>query len=388
MIKLLPRTSSSHTPRPWFGTLNLLPSSREEEEETKMCGEEQEQNTTQAMENRKRQSRSQLSVMLAEENESSHLPDHRALRAAPHPCAPNLVWRERVSQWYYDVVDYLGEARDTVYIAMNVLDRYCVMLSASSTSFALGERDYEIAAMTALFLAIRVRGTATLELPQLMGMSRLGVRIQEILAIGKRMTESLSWERRLMTPLNFVQAMLNLLDVSPCLKSSLFESASYLVEVSVCDAFFSGMHSCKVAYAAVSNAIGTGPQSRLPHSQCVEFHRHISKLLDNSNDDDEIGMLRMRLHQIYAQSEENRNSAPHVIPQDDDDDEAMMVVVPPRSAFRVVSSQRLTSPSSDTTTSDAAGTTTTTGSAKELHPTPKDERSVSPSPATRRGAFK
>jgi len=288
-----------------------------------------------AMEERQQGCRTQLAAMIGEEDESRGTQDHRALGSASHSCAPNLVWREKVSQWCYDVVDHLGESRDVVYLAMNVLDRYCVVRSSSSR--ALDERDYEIAAMTALFLAVRVTGRASLELPQVMRMSRLGVRVQEILEIGTNMTESLSWERRLTSPLNFVRAMLNLLDVSSELKESLSESATYLVEVSVCDAFFSGKHPFKVACAAVSNAIGVGPQSRVSHSQSSKFFH---ELLELHSSQEEISRLQMRLHHIYSQSEENRNACPHVIM--DDTDVAVVFVPPiPQGTIRVISSSSL-----------------------------------------------
>lgn len=286
-----------------------------------------------AMEGRQRSCFSHLSAMIGEEDKSRQSRDHRALQASPHPCAPNLVWRQKVSQWCYDVVDHLGESRDVVYLAMNVLDRYCVFRTT------LEARDYEIAVMTALFLAVRVSGNATLELPQLMNLSRHGVRMREILDIGKSMTDSLSWERRLVTPLQFVRAMVELLDVSRELKSSLSESASYLVEVSVCDAFFSGMHPFKVAYAAVANAIGSGPQSRLSDATSREFFRQLSKLHDAQ---EEISLLQSRLYHIYSHCMENRQSALHVIL--DEEDEAC-VVVPPRGGIRVVSAQGLYQPS-------------------------------------------
>lgn len=290
-----------------------------------------------AMEDRQRESRSQLAAMIGEEDESRGTDDHRALRDASHSCAPNLVWREKVSQWCYDVVDHLGESRDVVYLAMNVLDRYCVVRSSSSR--ALDERDYEIAAITALFLAVRVTGSVTLELPQVMRMSRMGVRIHEILEIGTNMTNSLSWERRLSTPLNFVRALLELLDVSPELMDSLLESASYLVEVSVCDAFFSGKHPYQVACAAVINAIGVGCQSRLSPGQSNKFFHHI---LEVHGAREEISSLQRRLHHIYSQSEENRNSSPHVIMDDEDGTLAVVVVPPiPQATIRVISSSSL-----------------------------------------------
>lgn len=275
---------------------------------------------------------SQLSAMIGEEDVSRATRDHRALEVASHACAPNLVWREKVSQWCYDVVDHLGESRDVAYLAMSVLDRYCVVRSSSTR--ALDERDYEIAAMTALFLAVRVTGRASLELPQVMRMSRLGVRIPEILEIGTSMTESLSWERRLLTPHIFVRTIIDLLDFPTELNDSLTETATYLVEVSVCDAFFSGKHPFRIACAAVFNAIGIGAQSRVSSSISDKFFHQLSDL---HNAKDEIDQLQVRLHHIYAQSEENRNASPHIIM--DDTDAATIIVPPiPHGTVRVISS--------------------------------------------------
>lgn len=331
-----------------------------------------------AMEDRQEERRSRLATMIDEEDESRRTNDHRALRDASHSCAPNLVWREKVSQWCYDVADHLGESRDVVYLAMNVLDRYCVVRSSSSP-VAVDERDYEIAAMTALFLAIRVTGCATLELPQVMRMSRMGVCVHEILEIGTNMTNSLSWERRLSTPLIFVRASLDLLDVSTELKNSLLESASYLVEVSVCDAFFSGKHPFKIACAAVINAIGVGSQSRLSQAKSNKFFH---QLLEHHGAQEEISSLQLRLHHIYSQSEENRNSSPHVIMDEENETTAVVIVPPIQGTIRVISSsslrQLLSNKSSKETTTTIVPETET--ELKRAHP---GEESPSPSKRAR-----
>jgi hypothetical protein len=326
-----------------------------------------------AMEGNEEESRSRLAAMIAEENESRGTNDHRALRDAAHSCAPNLVWREKVSQWCYDVADHLGESRDVVYLAMNVLDRYCVVRLSSSR--ALDERDYEIAAMTALFLAVRVTGCATLELPQVMRMSRLGVRINEILAVGKNMTNSLSWERRLTTPLSFVHAMLELLDVPTELKDSLLEAASYLVEVSVCDAYFSGRNPFTVGCAAVINATGVGTQCRLSQAQSDKFYH---ELLEIHGDREELTSLQLRLHHIYSQSEGNRDSSPHIIM---DEDSVSSAVVPPiaQGTIRVISSSFCHLPSNKISTE-----TITTTVVPETEPERVHLREESPSPFSKR----
>ena len=327
------------------------------------------------MEGHEEESRLRLMAMIAEENESRNTNDHRALRDASHSSAPNLVWREKVSQWCYDVADHLGESRDVVYLAMNVLDRYCVVRSSSSR--VLNERDYEIAAMTALFLAVRVTGITTLELPQVMRMSRVGVNIQEILEIGTNMTNSLSWERRLTSPLSFVRAMLELLDVPTELKDSLLEASSYLVEVSVCDAYFSGRNPFNVGCAAVINAIGVGTQCRLSQAQSDKFYH---QLLELHKDREEVSSLQLRLHHIYSQSEENRNSSPHVIMDDEDTVAAVVVPLIPQDTIRVISSSSLRLLSCNKIPTK----TITTTVVPETEPKRVHLREESPSPSSKR----
>lgn len=313
--------------------------------------------------------------MIEEEDESRKSPDQEALRETSSRCSPNFVWREKVSQWCYDVVDHINESRDVVYLAMNVLDRYCIVQSGSLT-----EREYEISALVALFLAVRISGSAALELPQVIRMSQCGARLSEILATGNRMTECLSWERKLHTPLQYCKAMMDLADLSPCLKTSILESACYLVEVSVCDAFFSGTHPFLVAYAAVSNSIGTGPQSRVAEpGRSVYLHRllHLWK-----GDQDQISSQQLRLHHVYSQSEENRDSCPHVVPDDDDgNDRAAWVgpIVPP-FGIRVVSSQRFI-PSSPITTCTPPPIKQVQESSSIKRQQEPNERAVSPTPS-------
>ncbi|KAL7527307.1 hypothetical protein ACHAXR_001892, partial [Thalassiosira sp. AJA248-18] len=61
----------------------------------------------------------------------------------------NELWREKICEWFYGVVDHFDFNREYVSVAMSYLDRYL----ASRT---VNRRVFQLAAMTALYLAIKL----------------------------------------------------------------------------------------------------------------------------------------------------------------------------------------------------------------------------------------
>jgi Cyclin, N-terminal domain len=282
-----------------------------------------------------------LSQMLEREVEMRRTKDHQALSLLSSRCCPNLIWREKVTQWCYDVVDHLNGSRDIVFVAMNILDRYSALHNLSATN----ERDYETAALTALFLSLRISGgRSSLDAHDLVRMSRLGVGIQEIVAVGKAMTGRLTWDSRILTPVDFCNSFVGLLPPSDTdtSRESILETCKYLAEISVCDTFFSGVAASKVAFAALLNSVGAGSLSRLSELERTTFFAQISALSGLDCDDDDVSALRARLHGIYNESQDNNQTGPHLI-LDSDDDMENVVSVPAPIATRVVSRERLSS---------------------------------------------
>mmetsp|Transcript_30771 Transcript_30771/g.89881 ORF Transcript_30771/g.89881 Transcript_30771/m.89881 type:complete len:576 (+) Transcript_30771:380-2107(+) len=108
-------------------------------------------------------------------------------------CSGHLtVWRERVAQWLYTVVDHVSADRCAVYNVLLLLDAYvdAVLLSVPRASCADDDVDvdvddvaivdaptYQLLAMSCLYLVLRMRGgdsgsAACLSVEQLVSMSR------------------------------------------------------------------------------------------------------------------------------------------------------------------------------------------------------------------------
>lgn len=224
----------------------------------------------------------------------------------------NPVWREKVTQWCYDVVDHLKENRTIVYIAMNILDRFTVKQEPGTN---LSDKNFELASLSALFLAVRIAGSGKLRLSQLLGMSRSAVAGKDIIAMGTRMIKTLSWSYRFVTPLEFVKAMCEELppSINDEIKQDVLDSASYFVEISVCDVAMSRKRASHTALAALLNALNENRSIELPSfNHAVES---ITKFMPESR---EVMQTRIHLRQMFNESSERQQVAsPHLIVDDD-----------------------------------------------------------------------
>jgi hypothetical protein len=257
--------------------------------------------------------------------------DHAKLNDTHLSCTPNPVWREKVAHWCYDVVDHLDESRSVVYVAMNMLDRFCAVSTTEENS--MDEQTYERASMTALFLAVRIAGSGNLCLQELTSMSRGEIKVRDIISMGTCMINSLTWEHRIVTPLDCVSVWLGL--ISQDLRSQrLLDSACYLVEIAVCDTSLSKSKASDVALAAVLNSLG-GPRS----TEAKNFAKAVKDASGIVLNTLEFSSLCARLQGIYSQSAESSNySGPHLVLDDEGDEPIQAAFCHSSTVVRSISS--------------------------------------------------
>ncbi|VEU38628.1 unnamed protein product [Pseudo-nitzschia multistriata] len=269
---------------------------------------------------------SRLQRMIAiERNDQLTANDHRALQGTKN-CFHNHIWRERVAQWCYDVVDYLEESRHVASVAMNIVDRYIAVLSedgSSSAPVVITEFDYEVISFTSLFLAIRVSGSnKELEISQLLELSSSpGVpQAKHIISTGNTMLEKLSWDREILTPNAFLHEFVGMLliqhdgEINPNDStrrekfSQMVDFALYLVEVSLCDIYFSNISSSEIALGALALAMicnqemfPTSCQNQTFFSRFLQtIYQHTSMDINSPH----MSSVISRLLHVYNQSQE------------------------------------------------------------------------------------
>lgn len=77
----------------------------------------------------------------------------------------NEVWREKICEWAYQVIDHFDFSREVVGVAIHYLDRYLATRIVSKKIF-------QLAAMTSLFLAIKLYEPGRISMTSMIDLSR------------------------------------------------------------------------------------------------------------------------------------------------------------------------------------------------------------------------
>ncbi|KAL7449160.1 hypothetical protein ACHAWC_001251 [Mediolabrus comicus] len=243
-----------------------------------------------------------------EVNELSTSNPNEGSSSQPASSQINELWREKICEWCYQVVDHFDFNREVVNVAMTYLDRYLATRTVN-------RRIFQLAAMTALYLAIKLFEPGKLRMASLIELSRGYFLAEHIVAMEDSMLQALSWHVHPPTPFAFCRDLTKLIsaDVTPRIRHDLSELARFLTELSVCDYFFVTRKPSSIAMASIINAIElTGPHKIDPRYKVQFLHQVVEAGLDIANDE-EIIQCYERLREMYI--------AGGYTPNTDDDEE-------------------------------------------------------------------
>jgi hypothetical protein len=77
----------------------------------------------------------------------------------------NEIWREKICEWSYQVIDHFAFSREVVSISIHYLDRYLATRPVNKKMF-------QLAAMTTLYIAIKLYEPGRLSMPSMIELSR------------------------------------------------------------------------------------------------------------------------------------------------------------------------------------------------------------------------
>jgi len=238
-----------------------------------------------------------LDILLAMlSNESSfHTPAHRArLEAA---CRGFLYTsllddttdhvndhdRAKMCDWYYEMADFLKIDRATVSRSLALLDRFMatpidpsVALSTRTTPSFASEEDitvteavisaskhrdvYQLVALTALFLSIKLFERLSIEPSHVSYLSRGRYTAQEVVKMESIMLHALEWKVCSAYKVDYINAYLDVvlskgdINTTHHLLSSFKDLANIQIQLSDYDSSYSFLKPSLVAFAAVNNA--------------------------------------------------------------------------------------------------------------------------------------
>eukprot|EP00555_Chaetoceros_dichaeta_P007199 CAMPEP_0198264542 /NCGR_PEP_ID=MMETSP1447-20131203/16207_1 /TAXON_ID=420782 /ORGANISM="Chaetoceros dichaeta, Strain CCMP1751" /LENGTH=324 /DNA_ID=CAMNT_0043953513 /DNA_START=83 /DNA_END=1057 /DNA_ORIENTATION=- len=172
----------------------------------------------------------------------------------------NEVWREKICEWTFQVIDHFDFNREIASISLDYLDRYLCTRTVNRKTF-------QLAAMTSLFLAIKLYEPTALRMSSFIELSRGYFKTEHIAFMESNILWTLSWHVHPPTPLNFVRNFIPLLEQSGCSSSvalEIKEVARFLTELSVCDYYFTTRKPSSIGLGALLTAFDSFDDATLP----------------------------------------------------------------------------------------------------------------------------
>jgi len=243
-----------------------------------------------------------LSLLLRQEAQvyppcKDYLEPMKAAAASSEVDPVSENWRRKLCEWAYEVVDHFNFDREVVFIALDYLDRF-VSKSSCDTVVPLPKKDYQLLAVTAIYMAIKIHGEVDsndgprrkLRIDAFYELSRKQFNVESIEKTERIMLQALNWNVNPPTALKFVSTLLSLCpkwqgggttSSHSSVLGGIYDVARYLTELSVCQSSFTfTTNTSLTAYAALvcalecSNTTTTKP---LPYQVRVLFLNNIAE---------------------------------------------------------------------------------------------------------------
>jgi hypothetical protein len=278
-----------------------------------------------------------IAILLFQEENEYKCIDYLVANAALRKKAAKPVdedCRVKMCEWCYQVVDFCKFRRETVGIGMSYLDRY---LCSEKGKSALGDRkEYQLVAMTCLYIAIKLHEPLEMETSLLADLSRGCYTEMEFANMEQKILEALIWRVNGPTALGFVLHFLSFLpeSVHDSVITTVFDYARYQTELAVADHAFVKLKPSLVGMAALMNAMEGMETTLLPAKVQSKFVRAVEKM--TSMDMDEVEEIQSRLSTLLISllSEDYTKQIDQAIEEEDDEEE---VEVGRKSASRAFS---------------------------------------------------
>eukprot|EP00568_Trieres_chinensis_P008532 CAMPEP_0183294874 /NCGR_PEP_ID=MMETSP0160_2-20130417/3035_1 /TAXON_ID=2839 ORGANISM="Odontella Sinensis, Strain Grunow 1884" /NCGR_SAMPLE_ID=MMETSP0160_2 /ASSEMBLY_ACC=CAM_ASM_000250 /LENGTH=312 /DNA_ID=CAMNT_0025456257 /DNA_START=33 /DNA_END=971 /DNA_ORIENTATION=- len=205
---------------------------------------------------------SRISVMKKQERENYRLGDYigqievLSLSRADMCDQIDEECRGKMSFWCYQVIDHCKLNRETVEIAMFYLDRF--LLSRYGERALKSRRKFQLAAMTALYIALKLHEDVTVGPKTMCTLSRGSYSDKDFVEMEVRMLVALQWHVHPPTSSAFISHFLLLLPTDILSESELaqiLEFSKHQAEVAVNEYYFVPIKSSIIALAAISNSL-------------------------------------------------------------------------------------------------------------------------------------
>lgn len=218
----------------------------------------------------------------------------------------NLLWRDKICEWCYNVVDHYELARESVSVAMNIVDRYV-------SSRFVTPQTYTLVAVTAIHIAIKLVSPWKLRLTHLIDLCAGKFTAGDITSMELTIFNALSWRVSPPCAIDFCGELIesSFIESNSDALDDINDMARYLTELAVCDYFFVTCKPSSIGLASVMYALELTNNEVDPRDK-DRFTSIVAQVaLDVS--DEEVTQCYTRLRAMYRQN--------CMADDDDDDDE-------------------------------------------------------------------
>lgn len=193
--------------------------------------------------------------------------------------------RVKMCEWCYQVVDFCKFRRETVGIGMSYLDRY--LCTSKGLEALCNRKEYQLAAMTALYIAIKLHEPLEMETSLLADLSRGCYNEMEFVDMEQTILQALKWKVNGPTPLGFVQYYMALIpyEVHPSVCTLIMDYSRYQIELAVSEQCFVANKLSELGLASVLNSLEGIDTGLFPIKAQTKFIRRLEKATKINIDD-------------------------------------------------------------------------------------------------------
>uniref|UniRef100_A0A7S1UQF9 Cyclin-like domain-containing protein n=1 Tax=Grammatophora oceanica TaxID=210454 RepID=A0A7S1UQF9_9STRA len=163
--------------------------------------------------------------------------------------------RRKMVAWYYQVVDFCHFDRETVEICVNFLERF---LSSDAVSDDITRNDFQLIAMTSLYVAIKIHEPIAVDPKTIAGLSGGQFTVEDIEACERRLLPGLSWRMNPPTTMSFVRMHVRDLSLSHYTEQQVLQLTKTQLETAIKDySLMTTVLPSTLAKAAISNSMSS-----------------------------------------------------------------------------------------------------------------------------------
>jgi hypothetical protein len=217
--------------------------------------------------------------------------------------------RKLMVDWCFTVVDAFNLSRETVAVAMSILDRYLSSGKGDAPKSLQCKRMFQLASITCFYMAVKIHEPSQLGIRLLLQLCRGLYKESEVVSMEQDILFSVEWRlyASTTTPMEFVRQYLELVkedmdDTSPILKS-----AARHMDNATSDIFYSTCRASSIAMACVAGAFDDALD--LSPSKIENIWQQLLGKLESIVEFNEISMVERKLLSTLTTCESIRESS-------------------------------------------------------------------------------